>query len=121
VHAAARLAAALFPFSHRPSSARERFSIASASAWMAGTLSACSRSALSRAACALAVRLLAPFALLFPNGLLAPALGIAPLLQLLELGGGLSGVPFADFGSGSLRRLRAMIFPPSPVLARCQV
>lgn len=36
------------------------------------------------------------FALPFPRGLLAPALGFAPLLLLPEIGGGLSGIPVAD-------------------------
>jgi hypothetical protein len=65
-------------------------------------------------------RFLAPFALPFPNGLLAPALGLAPLLLLVELGGGLSGVALADLRSGSLRRLGALS-APSAILAGSQV
>jgi hypothetical protein len=46
-------------------------------------------------------RPLAPFAISFADGLLAPALGLTAFLLLFELGGGLSGILFADLGSGS--------------------
>jgi hypothetical protein len=49
-------------------------------------------------------RLLAPFAISFPSGLLAPAFSLTMLLLLLEFGSGLSGVPLADLRERLLRR-----------------
>jgi len=57
--------------------------------------------------------LLPPLALLGHGGLFSAALHIAALLLRLEIGGGLSGLPLADLGSGSLLPLRATPAPPS--------
>ena len=65
-------------------------------------------------------RLFAPFALSFSDGLFPPALGLATLLLLLEICGGFFGGLFADFGSGSLRRLGPAPFPPSTALLGSQ-
>ncbi len=51
-------------------------------------------------------RLLAPLAISFSGGLLVPALGLAAALLRLEFRSGPSGVPLADLGRRSLRRLR---------------
>lgn len=62
-------------------------------------------------------RLVVPFPSPLPGGLFAPALGVAALLLLLEIGGGLSVIPLADLGRASLRRFGETLFLPSPVLA----
>jgi hypothetical protein len=49
--------------------------------------------------------LLTPFVISPPGGPFASALGLTALLLLLEIGGGVSGLPFADLGSGTLRQL----------------
>jgi hypothetical protein len=56
-----------------------------------------------------------------PGGLLAPALGFAALLLLLEVGCGFVCLSFAELGSGSLRRLRPARLPASPFLTGSEV
>jgi hypothetical protein len=65
--------------------------------------------------------LLAPFAISFPGGLFAAALGLAALPLLLEFGGGLSGVPLAYLRRRLLGRLGAMSFPLPPLNGGSQV
>jgi hypothetical protein len=66
-------------------------------------------------------RLLTPFAIPPPGSPLAPDLGLTALLLLLEIGGGLSGVPFADLRSCALRRLCPAPFASLPILTGPQV
>lgn len=77
--------------------------------WMAAALFACSRSACpEQLALWPSASRAVPAPL--PGALFAPALGVAALLLLLEIGGGLSGIPLADLGRASLRRLRSDAF-----------
>jgi hypothetical protein len=75
---------------------------------------------LSRAACA--------FALAFSrrsrslsDDLLAPALGFAPLLLLLEIGGGLSGIPSLISEAARFAAFSRRLSCRAPVLAGSQV
>lgn len=65
--------------------------------------------------------LLTPFVISPPGGPIASALGLTALLLLLEIGGGVSGVPFADLGSGTLRQLCSAPFASLSILSGRQV
>jgi hypothetical protein len=111
----AQTAARRLSFSHRPSAARECFSRASPSREYPPLPRVLALSLIQRR-----LRLgwsPSPRRSRSPllGGLLAPAVGVAELLLLLEFGSGLSGVPLADFRRRLLGRLRATPFPPPPL------
>jgi hypothetical protein len=59
-------------------------------------------------------RPLSPLAIPLSRGLFPQALGFAAFVLLVKVGRCLSGLSFADVGSGSFRRLRPMSCAPSP-------
>jgi hypothetical protein len=117
----AQTAARRLSFSHRPSAARECFSRASPSREYPPLPRVLALSLIQRR-----LRLgwspsPRPSRSPLLGGLLAPAVGVAELLLLLEFGSGLSGVPLADFRRRLLGRLRATPFPPPPLNGGSQV